>query len=314
VIEEGYKMVLRKKKGLQESGQACFHLWFVWMVVISLSLAIGACGRGGQNTVIAEVNGQQITVKDFHDDLARTPEDMRVIYEQAPEEVLDRLIAVTLLLQEAKQRGLVASSDLGDLDKPAIREGMRRLMETEIKDVTTIPDKEVEAFYQQHRAELGGKPLSAVREPLRMMILEQKRQERIGVLVERLRAQAAVITFPERLPQPPPPRLEASTADAFQAALKSGRPSVVDFGSKSCPACIQLRPVMGALRDAHKGRLNVLFMEVGANRNLALLYKIRLVPTIIFFDTQGREVHREMGFMKQEALEKVLRDLKFLGA
>lgn len=305
-------MISQKKKSSLSLRQKRFRLWFMLMVIISLPLGIGACGRG-QKAVVAEVNGQRITVKDFHDELARTPEDMRVVYEQDPEEVLDRLISVTLLLQEAKRRGFVDSSDLRDLDKPGIKEGMRRLMEQSIKGVDQVTDKEVQAFYRQYRAEMGGKPLSEVRELLRMMILEQKRQVKINVLVEKLRAASAITTFPERLPKPPPPALEASTADAFQAALKSGRPTVVDFGSNSCLPCIRLRPVMRALKDAHKDRINVLFLEVSANRDLALSYKVRLVPTLIFFDAQGREVHREMGFMEQEAMEKVLRDLKLLG-
>jgi thioredoxin 1 len=311
--EKGYQMVHQHTKSSRESQQPRFRLWFVLMVVMSLALGIGACGRS-QKTVVAEVNGQRITVKDFQEELARTPEDMRVVYEQDPEEVLDHLIGVTLLLQEAKRRGLVDSSDLRDLDKPSIKEGMRRLMEQSIKGVDQVTDKEVQAFYRQYREEMGGKPLSEVRELLRMMILEQKRQVRINVLVEKLRATAAITTFPERLPKPPPPALKASTADAFQAALKSGRPTLVDFASKSCPACIRLRPVMGELRDAHKDRINVLYLEVSANRDLAMSYKVRLVPTLIFFDAQGRVVQQKTGFMNRGEIEKVLRDLKFLGA
>jgi thioredoxin 1 len=283
------------------------------MVVISLPLWISACGKG-QKAVVAEVNGQRITVKDFHDELARTPENMRPVYEQEPEEVLNRLISVTLLLQEAKRKGLVDSSDLAGLDKPGIQEGMRRLMEQSIQGVDQVTDKEVQAFYRQYRAEMGEKPLSEVREILRMMILEQKQQQRIGALVERLRATASIKTFPEQLPKPPPPAVEASTAEAFQAALKSGRPTVVDFGSNSCIPCIQLRPVLRELKDAHKDRINVLFLEISDHRDLARQYKVQLIPTIIFFDAKGREVQRKMGFMAREAIERILRDLKLLGA
>jgi thioredoxin 1 len=305
-------MILKKKKSGHAPPQMCLRTWLVCMVVVSLLLWIGACGRG-QKAVVAEVNGQRITVKDFQAELARIPADMRSVYEQNPEEVLDRLIAMTLLLQEAKRQGLVDSIDLTGLDKPGIQEGMQRLMEQSTKGVKAVTDKEVQAFYRQYREEMGGKPLAQVREIIRMMILEQKEQQRIEQLVERLRAQAAIATFPEQLPKPPLPALEASTAEAFQAALKSGRPTLVDFGSNRCQPCIRLRPVMRALKDAHKDRINVLFLEVSANRDLALLYKVRLVPTLIFFDVHGREVHREMGFMGQEAMEKILRDLKLLG-
>jgi thioredoxin 1 len=306
-------MVPSHRKSSRTSQQFRFRLWCVFIVVIGLSLWIGACGRG-EKAVIGEVNGQRITVKDFQAELARTPEDMRVVYEQDPEEVLDRLISVTLLLQEAKRRGFVDSADLRDMDKPRIKEGMGRFIEESIKGVGQVTDKEVQAFYRQYRAEIGGKPLSEVRELIRMMILEQKRQVRISAFVEELRAHAAITTFPERLPQPPPPALEASTAGAFQTALKSGRPTVVDFGSQNCPACIRLRPVMAELRDAHKERINVLYLEVSENRDLALSYKVRLVPTLIFFDAQGRVVQQKIGFMTRGEIERVLNDLKFLGA
>jgi len=306
-------MVSQKKKRAIASRRTRSCVWFLLLVAISLFLWIGACGRG-ERAIVAEVNGQRITVKDFQDEMARTPQEMRTISEQNPTEVLDRLIAMTLLLQEAKRRGLVDSSELKDLNKPNIKEGMRRLMEAETKGVDAVTDKEVQAFYRKYREEMGGKPLSEVRDMIRQMILEQKQQEKIDVLVGRLRLAAAVATYPEQLPKPPAPAMESSTAEAFQAALKSGRPSVVDFGSNRCIPCIQLRPVMRALKDAHKDRINVLYVEVDEQRELAFHYKVRLVPTIIFFDTQGREVRREMGFMEREALEKILRDLKFLGA
>jgi thioredoxin 1 len=282
------------------------------MVIMSLPCWVCGCGKDNPNAVVAEVNGQCITLKDVQDEMAKVPEEMRVVYEQDPGEVLDHLISLTLLLQEAKRRGFVGSSALRDMDKPSVKEGMRRLIEPEIKDVK-VTDQEVAAFYRQHRDEIGGKPLSQVRDVIHLMILEQKHQQRISVLVEKLRATAAITTFPEQSPQPPP-ALEASTADAFQAALTSGRPTVVDFASKSCPACIRLRPVMRALKDAHGERINVLLLEVSDHRDLARQYTIRLVPTLIFFDAQGREVQRRTGFVNRKELEGVLSDLKFLGA
>jgi thioredoxin 1 len=160
---------------------------------------------------------------------------------------------------------------------------------------------------------MEGKPLSQVREPIRSMLLEQKQQQRISDFAGRLRAKAVVTAYPERLPKPPPPPLEASTAQEFHDALQSGRPSVVDFGSSRCVPCIQLRPVLREVKDAHSGRINVLYLEVSDHRDLVLRYKVQLVPTVVFFDAKGQEARRKMGFMDREAIEGVLRDLKFLG-
>jgi thioredoxin 1 len=180
-----------------------------------------------------------------------------------------------------------------------------------MKDVK-VTDQEVSAFYRQHRDQMEGQSLSQVREAIRAMILEQKRQERINDLVGRLRTAGTVMTYPERLPKPPLPSLEASTAEAFQLALQSKRPTIVDFGSSQCIPCIRFRPVLREVKDAHRDRINVLYLEVSDYRDLALRYKVRLVPTIVFFDAKGQEVRRNVGFMDREAVERILRDLKFL--
>jgi len=281
--------------------------------MLSISLSLGGCSRGPSRTIVAEINGQRITVQDVHEELARVPADMRAVYEQNPGEVLDRLISLTLLLQEAKRTGLVDSADLRGLDKPQVQEGIRRLLEMEVQGAAEVTDQEVAAFYRQYRDQMQGKSLSDVREAIRGMILEQKQQQRINDLVARLRTQAAITAYPERLPQPPQPPLEASTADDFRADLQSGRPTIADFGSNRCIPCIRLRPVLRALKDAHGDRINVVFMEVNDNRDLALRYQVQLVPTVIFFDAKGHEVQRKMGFMDRNAIEKILYDLKFLG-
>lgn len=283
------------------------------IAILSIPLMLGGCSRGPSGTVVAEVNGERITLKDVHAELARVPEEMRIIYEQDPGEVLDRLISLTLLLQEAKRTGLVGSTDLSGFNKPQVQDGIRRLLEAEVQGIAEVTDQEVAAFYQQHRDQMGGKSLSQVREPIRMMILEQKQQQRISDLVGRLRAKAAVTAYQERLPKPPPPVLEASTAQEFHGALQSGRPTVVDFGSNHCIPCIRLRPVLRAVKDAHGDRINVIFMEVNEHRDLSQQYRVQLIPTLIFFDAQGREVYRKMGFLDRTAVEKVLHDIEFLG-
>jgi thioredoxin 1 len=306
-------VIPQKKRNSLASQQTHFRLWFVLMVVISLPLWFGGCGKDASHTVVAEVNGQRISVKDIQDELARTPADMRSVYEQNPEDVLDQLISLTLLLQEARRKGVMEAVELRDLGKPPVQAGIRRFLEPELKDVK-VTDQEVAVFYQRNRDQMGGKSLSQVREALRGMLLGLKKEEKVKELVAKLRAIAAITVYPERLPKPPPPPLETSTAEEFKAALQNNRPTVVDFGSSRCIPCIQLRPVLRGVKDAHKERINVLVIEVNDHRDLARQYKVRLVPTLIFFDAKGNEVRRSVGFIDRDAIEGVLRDLKFLGA
>jgi thioredoxin 1 len=285
----------------------------IFLIIIGLALILGGCGRGASWSVVAEVNGQRITVKDVKDELARTPAEMRVIYEQNPEEILDQLISVTLILQEARRKGAMAPATLRDLDKPQVKEGIQRFLDQEIKDVK-VTDQEVALFYRQHRDKMSGKSLPLVRETIRQMLLVAKREQQVTFFVEKLRTNATITTYPERLPKPPPLPLASSSAEEFRAALQNNRPTVADFGSSSCVPCIQLRPVLRGLKDTYNDRINVLVMEVSDNRDLARQYKVRLVPTLIFFDAKGKEVRRSVGYMDREDIEKILRDLKFLGA
>jgi thioredoxin 1 len=274
-------------------------------------LSLAGCHPDRSGTVVAEVNGERITVRDVQEELTRVPEDMRSVYEQQPDEILDQLVSLKLLLQEARRMGLVDSTDLRGLNNPSIQGGMRRLLEPEIKDVK-VTDQEVAAFYRQYQDQMEGQSLSQLREAIHKMILEQKQQQRIDVFVGRLRIAGAVTTYPERLPKAPSPPLPASTAEAFQTALQSKRPTIVDFGSSLCLPCIRLRPVLQAVKDAHGDRINVLYVEVSDHRDLALRYKVQLVPTVVFFDAKGQELRRNVGFMDRESLEQILRDLNFL--
>jgi thioredoxin 1 len=303
----------QKKTNMFSTGRRQYRIWFLLAIIIGLVLMITGCGKGASRSVVAEVNGQQITVKDVQEELARTPADTRVLFEQNPGDVLDELISVTLILQEATRKGAMAPATLRDLRKPQVMEGIRRFLAQETKGVK-VTDQEVTAFYQQHQDKMSGKSLSQVREAIRQMLLATKREQEVTAFVGRLRASAAITVYPERLPQPPPLSIATSSAEEFKAALQSKRPTVVDFGSSRCVPCIQLRPVLRSVKDAHSGRINVLVLEVGDYRDLARQHKVQLVPTLIFFDAKGKEVRRSVGYMDREAIEKVLRELKFLGA
>jgi thioredoxin 1 len=307
-------MVMSDKWGLAILHGAHRYLWILLVLVVCVAICGAAgCSKDNSNAVVAEVNGQRITIKHVQDQMANLPEELRDVYEQEPEGILNQLIVMALLMQESRRRGLINVDDLHYLNDPQVQAGIRRLLEMEIQSVDTVTDQEVTEFYQSHQSQMGGKSLSELKEHIHGIILANKQQQEINEFVGRLHANAAIITYPERLPKPSTPTLAASTAEEFHRALGSGRPTVVDFGSNRCIPCIRLRPVLHALKDAHGDRINVIFMEINDNGDLARQYRVQLIPTLIFFDADGREVHRKMGFMDRKSMEKVLHDLGFLG-
>ena len=301
----------KRRSATSHETHRCLLVLLVLVVCVAICGAAG-CSKDNSNAVVAEVNGQMITIKHVQDQMANLPEELRAVYEQEPEGILNQLIVMTLLMQESRRRGLIDVGDLHHLNDPQVQAGIRRLLEMEIQRVGTVTDQEVAEFYQSHQSQMGGKSLSELKEQIYGTILANKQQQEINEFVGRLHANAAIITHPERLPKPSTPALASSTAQQFHDALKSGRPTVVDFGSNRCIPCIRLRPVLLALKDAHRDRINVIFIEINDHGDLARQYRVHLIPTLIFFDAQGREVHRKMGFMDRQAMEQILQKLGFL--
>jgi len=85
-------------------------------------------------------------------------------------------------------------------------------------------------------------------------------------------------------------------------------PKLVDLGAEKCIPCKMMVPVLDELRKDYKGKLEVVFIDVWQNRNAAEEYKIRAIPTQIFYDKDGRELIRHEGYIPREDIIKVFKE------
>lgn len=71
--------------------------------------------------------------------------------------------------------------------------------------------------------------------------------------------------------------------------LKSyGLPIVIDFGADSCDPCKKMAPVLKELNAELQGRAIIKFVDVWKYQALAEGYPIRMIPTQIFIDGDGK--------------------------
>lgn len=285
---------------------------FLLGLILSMPIAWIGCSGDRGHTILAEVNGQKITLSDFQRELEGLPEETRSIYQQRPEALLQRLIGTAILLQEAKARGFVQSSELDSLKEPEVRQALVKLMD-QVTQSHKVSEDEVLKFYEAHKEALEGRPFSEMKEPLLGMLMALRKQEIMESFIQGLVAKAKITTYKDRLPEPPPPVFPSSSPQQLEEALKSGRPTLVDFGSDFCGPCIRLRPVLKALKEAHEGRINVLYVDVDRHKDLASRYRVKFLPTLVFFNQQGMEVNRKMGYMERAALERIMAQLGFIG-
>jgi len=76
-------------------------------------------------------------------------------------------------------------------------------------------------------------------------------------------------------------------------------PRLVDLGADQCIPCKMMAPVLDELRREYAGRMRVDFIDVWKNPAAAEPYAIRGIPTQIFYDAAGRELHRHEGFISK---------------
>lgn len=102
---------------------------------------------------------------------------------------------------------------------------------------------------------------------------------------------------------------DASTGDS-QAATEVDSPAVtrekvavprlVDLGADKCIPCKQMAPILENLKKEYAGRMDVEFIDVWKNPRAGQLYGVRMIPTQIFFDAEGKELFRHQGFYSRE--------------
>lgn len=107
----------------------------------------------------------------------------------------------------------------------------------------------------------------------------------------------------ELCPEPPPtaqagaPATTGPSTSPANPAVAKKLPRVVDLGADKCKACKELAPILEQLRKEYEGRVTVDFIDVWKNAKAGEPYKIRVIPTQVFFDAEGKEVWRHEGFL-----------------
>lgn len=88
-----------------------------------------------------------------------------------------------------------------------------------------------------------------------------------------------------------------------------GMVTMLDLGAKSCIPCKMMAPILEKLEKVYDGKAAIIFIDVWKHRQQAKRFRIRAIPTQIFFDQQGKEVYRHVGFMSEKAIVNQLKKM-----
>lgn len=88
-----------------------------------------------------------------------------------------------------------------------------------------------------------------------------------------------------------------------------GMVTMIDLGAKKCIPCKMMAPIMEKMEKQYDGKAAIVFIDVWKHREQARRFGIRAIPTQIFYDADGKEVARHIGFMSEEDIVNTLGQL-----
>ncbi len=257
---------------------------------------------GLDKETIALVNQFRITEQYLNQRYQALPAEYQQEFKNDLEGLLDQLIVRELLFQRAEQKGFakgITNSDAEQAKDMAIEKYLKEMV-AQIQ----VTEAEIKSFYNEHISEMRGASLEQVKTNIQNYLVQQKQGELVNQTIEQLKNEANITRneswlAKQRALKPPNP---------LEPALKSGKPTVLDLGASSCIPCKMMKPIFAELEQSLKGKANVILLEIGDHRDLVRQYRVRVIPTQIFFDTKGEVYWRHEGFLPKEEIIKKLHE------
>jgi len=121
-----------------------------------------------------------------------------------------------------------------------------------------------------------------------------------SILIASLILAMAPVAFPQ----------SKSTRTESKDTAQPKKPLVtfVELGSVKCIPCRQMQPVMKAIEEKYGDQVNVVFYDVwkADQAEYAEKYGIKVIPTQVFLDKDGKEFFRHEGFYPEAEIDKLL--------
>jgi thioredoxin 1 len=96
-----------------------------------------------------------------------------------------------------------------------------------------------------------------------------------------------------------------------QVEAKIEKPLItfIELGSVNCIPCKKMQPVMKSIEKKYGSQIEVIFYDVWKDEFKSKVeeYKIKLIPTQVFLDQNGKEIDRHEGFYPEKEMDKFLK-------
>jgi thioredoxin len=92
-----------------------------------------------------------------------------------------------------------------------------------------------------------------------------------------------------------------------QWIFEGDKPAIVDFYADWCRPCRMISPILEELAVEYEGKINVYKVDTEAQRELAAVFGIQSLPTVLFIPMQGKPTMQK-GALSKEAYKQIIDD------
>jgi predicted DsbA family dithiol-disulfide isomerase len=133
------------------------------------------------------------------------------------------------------------------------------LLEAEARKRTSIPDSEVERFYEEHKASFGERPVEEVKTQIRDHLERRRAPEAAREYVDSLREAASVVVLLER------PRTPVEAIGPARGP-EDAPVTIVEFSDYQCPFCRRAEPTVSEVLARYEGKIRFVFRHFPLDR------------------------------------------------
>ncbi len=95
-------------------------------------------------------------------------------------------------------------------------------------------------------------------------------------------------------------------AEAARVVPVPGMVTMVDLGAETCIPCKMMAPIIAQLQIDYAERAAIVFIDVKKNAEAIQTFGLKAIPTQIFYDKEGNEQFRHVGFMDKDSIVAIL--------
>lgn len=105
--------------------------------------------------------------------------------------------------------------------------------------------------------------------------------------------------------------IKESSFKEVQEQIQNKQALMMEFGTNSCFSCKVMGKILYKIKKEHP-KTNIFYLNVYENRDILKDYGVRMIPTQVFLNKDGKIIGKHIGMLKEEQILTKLKEYEIL--